>query len=135
MHADGPGPSTRLQAYASLRSRPVAAGGGASGALDGAEHAGVGGPIGGALGVGDLRDRPQHAPGPDAFEVDLGRADAIRVRRSENGYAVELTETASHAIAHALGEIMRLLDETETHARTGRTKGYYQDLLAQTFGT
>jgi hypothetical protein len=67
-------------------------------------------------------------------EVGLDRADAMRVRRSENGYVVELTETASHAIAHVLSEIMRLLDETETHARTGRTKGYYQGLLAQTFG-
>lgn len=70
----------------------------------------------------------------NAEEVDLGQAEGMRVRRSENGYAVELTEAASNAIAHVLGEIVRLLDETETHARTGRTKGYYQSLLAQTFG-
>jgi hypothetical protein len=70
----------------------------------------------------------------NAEEVDLDQSEAIRARRSENGYAVELTDAASHAVTHVLSEIMRLLDETEMHARTGRTKGYYQGLLARTFG-
>jgi CTP-dependent riboflavin kinase len=70
----------------------------------------------------------------NAGEADLGQSEAVRARRSENGYAVDLTDAASQAVTHVFSEIMRLLDETEMHARTGRTKGYYQDLLTRTFG-
>lgn len=59
----------------------------------------------------------------------------FRVAASDQGYSITAGQQILDSISRSLRAILSVLDETDVHARTGKSKDYYSRLVDQVFGS